>query len=123
MEALAYLSPDQLTVMEEAQRPDGTYAALQAVKKPRIRQLVVDALPVINPATQTIDRGPYVIGAGIGPVRITWVVRAKTAAELDIDNVEANRATLKAAIALFDAGTANAAQVQRAIAWLLRQAR
>ncbi len=119
-ELLAYLSPDQLTVLSEETRPAGTFASLSAAKKVCIRQLVPDALPALTSA-QTVDKGSYIIGNPV--VRITWIIRNKTQAELDADKVVADTPIIKAALAIFDGGTATNAQIQRAIAWLIRQAR
>ena len=82
---LAFLSADSTVVVREETYDDQWYAQAQAAGNPkvqRLRPLIVDPLPALT-ATQVADRGPYVIE--LAQVRITWVVRDKSAAELEAD--------------------------------------
>ncbi len=80
--------------------------------------LTIDAQPVPS-ASQVVVQNAITFTATTATQ--TWSLRAKTQAELDAEATAAEKATLKAALALFDARTATNAQVQRAIAWLIRQ--
>lgn len=82
----AKLSPDLLSVIEVVDIEESVYLNWVATGNPKaqfMRYLVTDAQPTFDPATQVLEVGPYVIEAT--QVRETWVVRAKTAAELEAD--------------------------------------
>jgi hypothetical protein len=67
------------------------YADLAQPKKDTLRVYIVDPRPVPS-ATQAVDNGLLVVG----PVEahLTWVLRDKTAAELEGDSLKAEKAQL-----------------------------
>jgi hypothetical protein len=98
------------------------YAAIQANGKAQwLRLYVVDSKPVPTSLQKLVD-GPYITDATT--THRTWALSAKSQAEVDADTLSALQATEKplitTALAVFDARTATSAQIQRAIAWLIR---
>lgn len=99
---------------------EAEFANLQANgKAERLLRMWVPTAPPAPNASQVLEPAAPIITATTATQ--AWALRAKIQAELDTDTAAVEKTTLKAALALFDARTATNAQVQRAIAWLIRQ--
>ena len=88
-------------------------------KEERVRPVVITAQPAFDPATQKVEHTGWIInGAEVNP---EWTVVALTVSELDEKGDSDESDLLLAAYQTFKDNNATQAQVQRAIAWLIKQ--
>lgn len=93
MATFAVLDPGTLSVVGLKELTQEQYAALNGnPKQDYIRPLVIDPRPTPE-ASSVAEVGHYVVEPA--QVRRTWVVRAKTAAELDAEQQAAERELLR----------------------------
>jgi hypothetical protein len=128
MTTYARLDPATLQFSFLVELTPEQYAALEVNGKALyLRAWSVDAQPTPG-ATQYVDRGPIVIDATTA--RQTWVLQEKTAAQLELEQTEADKPQVRAVLAAMQAYAANqdvsgtaVQRIERLELWVLRLVR
>lgn len=120
----AILNYDRLSVREYRDLDENNLPAIKEVGgEPLVRPVVWDTAPVFDPATEQLNEGDPIIEAT--QVRRRYVIQTLDQATIDaLADAAAQDALfdqMRTFYSIFNAGTATDAQVQKAIAWIIKQ--